>query len=256
MGAHNHRQLTLRLVALVAFLAAGINCPGFSKDQWQMYNAPHGDFKLMVPGPVEVKKQKLGGSTAQNYMSQGDEHNACLIACELQDDKEIFEKFADGARGGITGKGGQITRSEDVSGPGWSGHLYDYSKENDPDSSLLVAKVDDSGVYYTIAMNASSQSKEGKSLFSSFEVDPANVTSPITGEKASSGKSSSDSSSSTSDSDSDSSSSGKDKGPWYNLGAGIGILLVVLFGLGFLLVPIAIILLIVFVVKRSDKKGN
>lgn len=251
MGA----QQAITIVALLAFLAASVG-PGFSKDHWQMYRAPHGDFKLMMPGPVTVKKQKLGGSTAENYMSQGDDHLACLIACELQDDKEIFEKFADGARGGITGKGAQITRTEDVSGPGWSGYLYDYTKEHDPDSSLLVAKVDDSGVFYTIAMNASSQSKEGKLLLSSFEVDPANVTSPITGAKATSGKPSSDSSSSSSSSsDDDSSSSRKDKGLWYNLGAGLGIFLIVVIGLGFLLVPIAIILLIVFVVKRSDKRA-
>lgn len=267
MRARKH-SLPLSLAAFIILLATSLVCPAFA-DNWQLYTAPHGDFKLMMPAEVTAKEQNLGGDpkksvTAMNYTAIGSQTKACVIACELQNKKEIFEKFAEGAKNGITGRGATITQEKEISGPGWSGILYDYSKNGETDASMLVAKVDDSGIYYTIAVNSRSDAKEGKSMFSSFEVDPQKATSPghefvdkygkggtsdSADDKASSASSSSESESGGSSKKSEAYEQGK------KVGEALGIVILVVIGFLVLTVPIGIVILVVYLMKQRDKRG-
>jgi hypothetical protein len=263
MRARKHK-LTVSFISLIILLAAVLACPAFA-DDWQLYTAPNGAFKMMVPGRVTVTTQDLGQNVnAQNYTADGDTTKVCLIACELQNDQQIFDKFAEGAKGGITKKGARITQTRDVSGPGWNGLLYDYSKAGESDCAMLVAKVDDSGVYYTIAVNSASGANEGKSLFSSFEVDPRKVTSP--GDafvkkwgKGGGSKESTETATSTGDTTAADGSSTKNSDAYKEgrkIGERLGIVILVVIGFLVLTVPIGIIIALVYVIKQRDKRSR
>lgn len=231
----------LRVCALVAMLLVSLSTAAFAEDDWRLYTSPQGEFKMMAPGPVTVEHQKLGGQLdADNYQASGDQTRTCLVACELQNDKAVFERFAEGAKTSITGKGGKINETRDVTGPGWSGHLYDYSVPGEKPSSLLVAKVDDSGVYYTIAMNARSDGAEGKSLYDSFEVTPSAVASSSTSKGATSGE------------ESEARKAGREFGK--NMVYGVGAIVLIIIVLGVISVPI--LGLIVFLYVMNQRKKN
>lgn len=275
MRKSNRRSSGLSALAVVTFLFAGFSSLAVARDSWHLYSSPLGDFKIMMPAPVKISKKTLGHNvTSQNFEALGDETRTCLISCELQNDQKIFERFANGAKSGITQKGGTILSTRDVDGPGWSGHLYDYSvkgNSNNGRSSLLVAKVDDSGRYYTIAMNAPSDANEAKSVYSSFEVSPSDGPAEKFGHDKKKGTNSDakpdeDDNTSSSDGDSESKSadseqkSARDKDyqnePGYQFGKNLAIALMVGFGICILLVPLIAIAVIVFVVNRRDRVGK
>lgn len=261
----SYRQSALSALAVVTFLFAGFASLAFAKDPWHLYTSPGGDFKIMMPAPVKVSNKTLGHNVAsQNFESLGQDTRTCLISCELQNDQKIFEKFAGGAKGGIVQKGGKILGTTNVSGPGWSGRLYDYSvkgRQNNELSSLLVAKVDDSGRYYTIAMNSPSNANEAKSVYSSFEVNTSNAPTEKSRSDEKRGSdleadSEADSDAKTGEEEKSASDKEYENSPGYQFGKNLAIAIMVGIGLCFLIVPLVAIAIIVYIVKQRDRVGK